>query len=109
MDTLLADRPSLWIKGALAVGLIALADLLVFEQPPGAGVGLLLLAFAAAAALHPDLRRSRLGLCALSAAALFALVQIEHPSFMAWLLFWTALGVAVLAARAEVQDGAWEW
>lgn len=109
MDSLLADRPSLWIKGALALGLIALADLLVFEQPPGAGVGLLLLAFAAAAAVHPELRRSRLGLGALAVAALFALVQIEHPSFMAWLLFWTALGVAVLAARAKAQDGAWEW
>ena len=110
MDSLFTHRPPLVIKAAVALVLVALADWLLFETDAfGANLGLLQLAFAAAALLHPDLRRSRLGLAALAVAAAFAAVQIEHFSPLAWFLFWTALGVAVLAARAPGGEGAWPW
>lgn len=110
MDSLLDDRPPLAIKAVAAAALVALADGLLFETKAfGANLGLLQLAFAAAALLHPDLRRSRLGLAALAVAAAFAAVQVEHFSPLAWFLFWTALGVAVLAGRAPGGEGAWPW
>jgi hypothetical protein len=110
MDSLLDDRPPLVIKAAVAVAIVALADWLLFDTDSfGANLGLLQLAFAAAALLHPDLRRSRLGLGTLAVAAAFCAVQIEHFSPLAWFLFWTALGVAVLAARAPAGEGAWPW
>jgi hypothetical protein len=110
MDSLLDDRPPLWIKAVLAAGLIALADRLLFAvNEVGANLGLLLLAFAGAAAVHPDVRRSCLGALALGAAVVFAGLQIEHFSPLAWFLFWIALGVAVLASRAAAGEGAWQW
>jgi hypothetical protein len=101
---------SFWTKCGLAVGLVALADGLVYMTPPGAGLGFFALGVTGAAFLaHPPLRRSRLALIALLLAEVFAALQIERATLLGFLLFAVAIGVAVLAPRARVGDDAWQW
>ncbi|HEY8574470.1 DUF4173 domain-containing protein [Phenylobacterium sp.] len=106
-----AHLPTFWIKAALLAGLVALADQLLFTAPDlGGNMGMVLLGFVAAAGLaHRAIWKSRVGLTALGSAAALALVQIEHATIVGWLMFWTALAVAVLAPRAAASDGAWQW
>jgi len=108
---LTAPRAStFWIKPALALALAGLADLLFYEQPPGSTVGLFALALVAATlAAHAAVRKDRRARWSLLAAAGFALVQIDEPSLLGWLLVYTALGVAVLSPRAGVDDDGWRW
>ena len=101
---------SFWTKCGLALGLVALADGLVYTEIPGAGLGLFALAVTGAAFLaHPPLRRSRLALIALLMAEVFAALQIERATPLGFLLFAVAIGVAVLAPRARAGDDAWRW
>ncbi|KRB42037.1 DUF4173 domain-containing protein [Phenylobacterium sp. Root700] len=103
-------RLALWTKVGLAAALVALADLLLYDHTPGASLGLFTTALALGAALvHPALRRDRRGAWALAIAGGFALLMIEDPGLLAWLLFWTALAVAVLSARAGTHDDVWRW
>ena len=102
MPTMRRDR-SFLLKAALAIGLIAAGDGLFYGQraAPGWSFGLFVLALAGAAlATHPALRRSRtaLGFCLL--VFLFALIQIETVSPLAWILYWLALTLAVLSCGA---------
>jgi hypothetical protein len=101
---------SFLLKPAAAVTLVALADLLLFDQELGWTLGLVALAFPLAAlALTPALRRDRLARVAVLAAGAFALVQVERPTPLGLLLFWTCLCIAVLAPRAGPRDDAWRW
>jgi hypothetical protein len=104
-------RPPLLLALVLALGLVWTADVLLFDtEGGGLSIGLTLLAFVVAAAVaHPDLSRNRAGAIAVALAMPFALLQVEHFSPLAWLLFWTALGCAVIAASAEPDDGAFQW
>lgn len=103
-------RLSFWVKVGLAATLVGLADWALFQASDvGLNMGLVLLALAFAAGVgRPAVRRTRLGLAALLAAVAMAVVQIEHVSFLAWLLFWVSLGVAMLAPRARA-DGVFPW
>jgi hypothetical protein len=103
-------RFSFWIKPVLAVGLGGLADLFFYDQEPGSTVGAFAAALILAAAVSlPALRKDPRARLALLAATSLALVQVEAPSLLGWLLFYTALGVAVLSPRVSDtrEDGRW--
>jgi len=101
---------SFWIKCALALGLVALANRLIYHDEFGAGLGVLALELTAAAFVaYAPLRRAGLAGLALLVAAAFAALQIERASLLGVLLFAVAVGVAVLAPRAGSTDHAWRW
>jgi hypothetical protein len=103
---------SFLLKVALALGLVAAADRLFYPANvlPGLGIGLYALALAGAAvAVHPALRRSRTALCLWLLAFLFALLQVETVSLLAFVLFGLALALAVMACRAGGRPDAWPW
>lgn len=101
-----ARLPTFWIKAILAVTLVAAADILLFEQRPGLGLGLFTLACVAAL---PAVRASRAAWPALGIAAVLAVVQIERPTVVGALLFVLALSVAALSPRAASGDDVWRW
>ncbi|TAJ70333.1 MAG: DUF4173 domain-containing protein [Phenylobacterium sp.] len=101
-----ARLPSFWIKATLAVGLVAAADVLLFEQQPGLGLALFALA---CVAVLPAVRTSRAAWPALGVAAILAAVQVERPTLVGVLLCILALAVAALAPRAAAGDDAWRW
>jgi hypothetical protein len=97
-------------KASAAVALVAVGDLLFYRHAIGATAGAFaLLLTLAATALHPAARRDPKAACALLAAAVLALVQVEAPSLLAWTLFWAALSLAVLLPRAQGFDDTWRW
>jgi hypothetical protein len=98
--------PSFWIKAMLAVALVAAADLLLFEERPGLGLGLFALA---CVAVSPAVRANRAAWPALSVAALLAAVQVERPTPVGSLLFAVAMAVAALAPRAAADGDVWRW
>jgi hypothetical protein len=111
MPTIRRDR-SFQLKVALALGLVAAADRLFYPANvlPGLSIGLFALALAGAAvAVHPALRRSRTSLCLWLLAFLFALLQVETVSLLAFVLFGLALALAVMACRAGGPPDAWPW
>jgi len=111
MPAIRRDR-SFLLKAALAVGLVAAADGLFYGQDrvPGWTIGLFALALLGAAlATHRAVRRSRTALCLALFAFLFALIQIETVSLLAWILYWLALMLAVMASRAGGASDAWPW
>lgn len=103
-------RTTIWTKAALAVGLVALADFLLFDHDPGASLGLAALAgLTAALVAHPEARRDRRALAALAAAFGFALLLVDRPGLIALAIFSVALGVAVLSPRADRRNDVLEW
>jgi hypothetical protein len=111
MTDIRRDR-SFLLKSAMAVGLVAAADGLLYGNGLNIGwsLGLFALALAGAAvAVHPALRRSRTALSLWLLAFLFGLIQIETVSLLAWVLFWLALMLAVMACRAGGRPDAWPW
>ena len=106
-----ARLPSFWIKAALAVAIVAAADVLLFDVDGlGLNLGLFSLALVVAVGLtNPAIRRHRLALVALMAAGLFAALQVERATLVGWLLFAVALAVAALAPRAPVGQDGWRW
>ena len=102
MPAIRRDR-SFLLKAGLALGLVAAADGLFYggKAPPGWTVGLFAMALLGAALVtHRALRRSRTALSLSLFAFLFALIQIETVSLLAWALYWPALMLAVVASRA---------
>jgi len=102
---------SFWLKAALAVGVVAAGDSLLYRQP-GLGLNLALISLALVAALalaNPAIRNDGLAVVALVAATAFAALQIERPTLIGWLFFALAIGVAALAPRAHRGDDAWRW
>jgi len=106
-----ARLPSFWIKVALAVAVVAAADVLLFDVDGlGLNLGLFSLALVAAVGVaNPAIRRHRLALLALTAAALLAALQIERATFVGWVLFAIAMAVAALAPRAPQGQDGWRW
>jgi len=105
-------RSSFHIKLILAAALVALADLLFLDRGKslGAAVGVFALSWLAAALVaHPALRRDARARIATALAAAFGLLLVETFTLLGWLLFCTALGVAVLSPRAGRLDDAWRW
>lgn len=102
--------PTFWLKVAFAAGLALLAQALLFDQTPGASLGLLSLGLLGAIGLtNGGLWRSRLSVFALSAALGLALLQVERATLLGWVLFAVAMGVAVLAPRAAAGQDALQW
>lgn len=102
--------PTFQVKILLTLGLVVLADALLFGREPGAGFALVGLALAGALlAANPGVERSRLALGALIAAAAFAALQAERPTAVGCLLYVVCIGVAALAPRASAGDDALQW
>jgi hypothetical protein len=111
MPAIRRDR-SFLLKAAMALGLVAAADGLFYAPrvAPGWTVGLFAIALLGAALVsHRALRRSRTALCLSLLAFLFALLQIETVSLLAWVLYWLALMLAVMTARAGGPPDVWPW
>jgi hypothetical protein len=103
--------PTFWLKVLLIAGLVAWADWLVFDvqREPGLSIALLLLGWTIALPLgNRAVFANRLGRVAFAAAAVFALVQVERPTFVGMGLFVIAVGVAALSPRAGGGD-VWSW
>ena len=98
------------LKAVLAAGLVAAADLLLFDHEIGANLGLLMLAaLAVAVAAHPESRRDRRALAAFAVAGGFSLLLIDRPGVIAWFMAVLALGVAVLSPRAAARSDVADW
>jgi hypothetical protein len=102
-------RFSFQAKITLTLAAVAGVDRVFWDQHWGSTLGLAALALAVCAlVLHREVCRDRAALIAAAAAGAFALVLIDRPSPLAWLMFWTSLTLAVLLPRARFDD-AWRW
>lgn len=90
---------------------VALGDYLFFQKgwfAGGQGIfGLALLGLLLAS--RPAVRRSPMALIAIFAAAIFAVALLYDASFLAWVMFWTAAGMATLLPSVERFDDGWLW
>jgi hypothetical protein len=92
-----------------ALALIADADWLFIDGRIGSWLGGLALAWVAMLVLtRPALRRGPAPI-ALVAAIGFALMMVNQPGLLVWVLFWVALSIAALLPRTAGFDDAWRW
>lgn len=109
MGSLAKGRYSFWIRVALTLALVVIADRTVWAMQ-ASGLALAILTFAAVVALaiaNPAARRH--GWPFLLAAAALSILQLETLSRLG-LMFWSlALAVAALTPRAGFGDGVWTW
>ena len=97
-------------KTAAAFGLAALADLLLFDVRAGSVLGLFAFAWAiVATASQPALQRDKRAWGLLALTALMAAALAYDPNWLAWLLFWSSLSMAVLVPRYAAFGDAWQW
>jgi len=97
-------------KLALAAAIVALADALLFEVAPGAGLAVFAAGVMVAVLIAlPPVRTSPLSRVALLAAGAFALLQVERATPLGFLLFCVAMAISVLAPRAARGGDAWRW
>lgn len=102
---------SLTYKYAVALAVIAIGDWLFWQHKAfGSGLG----AFAAILSLaalagRPAILRDRLGMVAWVVSLVFSGALILDPSLIAWLLFGSSLGIAILKLRTGPFDDAWKW
>jgi Domain of unknown function (DUF4173) len=99
------------LKGGAALALVGLGDWLFWQGENYAGVlGLFALALVAALLIaRPAARRDWRALIAAGLAAIYALAMVWDPSLLAFVLFWTAIGLAtMLPCAARFGDG-WVW
>lgn len=110
LHTPILSRSSFWLKAGLAAALVVLADAFFVWHQPGSTLGLFALAWLAALILaRPGLLRERRALAAVIAAAALALVMVDRPAPLTWVLFALATAVAVLSARVRSGEPAWAW
>lgn len=103
------SRFSFAIKAGAAIGLLLLADGLLYGYQGGAVLGLFALVWVAVLALaRPAVRRARGGWAALALAALYAAALIHDPGPLATLLLLAAIGTAALLP-GHVFDHAGLW
>ncbi|HYD13120.1 MAG TPA: DUF4173 domain-containing protein [Allosphingosinicella sp.] len=95
------------------IGTLALAGiaqgLFVFQRGGSTIGGFALLLLLVVVLLRPLLWRNRGARLALAAAGFFALVLAADPGFLALLLYWTMLTLAVLLTRAGRFGNGWRW
>jgi len=100
-----AHRPgrlSFSVKPPIAIALVALADTFFFGGHLGSTVGVFAMTLVVAIVLvHAGVRRDPRARAAVTLAAVTAVVLFYAPSIQGWLLYWTALSVAVLSPRAR--------
>jgi Domain of unknown function (DUF4173) len=109
-----AHRWTYQIKVGLAAALVLLADAFWGQGLWDAGPGSLLGAFAlawvlATIAAQRALRSNTAALVALGVATLMAGILVYEPSLLGWVLFWSALSLAVLLPRSAQVGDAWQW
>ncbi|MDB5431231.1 MAG: hypothetical protein JWP35_2347 [Caulobacter sp.] len=93
-----------------AAALVVLADQLFWAHDKGWTVGLFAAAWAMTIlATQPTVRRSRQAGAALAVTVFVALVQVDRPSLLGWLLICIALSFAVLVPRTGGFDDIWRW
>lgn len=103
-------RSSFWLKFGLDLGLVAVADLLMFLHLPGSSLGLFALTVVAVVVIaRPGLARDGRALTAIAAAVAFGLVLVDRPGVLALALFGLSIAIAVLSARVRVGETAWGW
>jgi Domain of unknown function (DUF4173) len=98
-------------KAILAVALVALGDLMFFQNGLyGGAFGLFGLAMVAVVALaRPAVIRHIRPASALGLAALYAGAMAYSASPLPWVLFWIAAGLATLLPRTAGFDDGWRW
>ncbi|MFM6951317.1 MAG: DUF4153 domain-containing protein [Novosphingobium sp.] len=104
-------RHGFWLKQVLAAALVFLADALFYGGGHSHGwLGLFgaVLALAAAAA-QPALRHDRRALAALGVALAMAAAMATDATILPFLLFWIAMGLAILLPAAGRFDDGWRW
>ncbi|MCY1670058.1 DUF4173 domain-containing protein [Novosphingobium sp. SL115] len=99
------------LKVVVVAGIVALGDVLFFElELSGGTFGFYGLALLMALALaQPAVLAQRPAAIALGFAAVYALAMAFSPGPLAWLLFWTAAGMATLLPRTHGFDDGWRW
>ncbi|MCZ8324844.1 MAG: DUF4173 domain-containing protein [Sphingomonadaceae bacterium] len=99
------------VKLALAAALIALADQVFFVRELSFGwLGLFGAALALAAVLaNPALRYDQRALIALTVALMMAGAMIWDAAPLPFLLFWVAMGLAILLPGTARFDDGWRW
>ncbi len=103
-------RSSFWLKVAIGLLLVAIADALFFMHRPGATLGFFAMLWMGVAALfRKGWIRDRRGLSAAGGAAGLALVMIDRPGLLTWVLFGLALMIAMQSARVRRGEEAWRW
>ncbi len=104
-------RHGFWLKLVLAAALVGLADRVFYQGGHSHGwLGLFVAALAVAAALAlPALRQDRRALTALAVALAMAGAMAWDASPLPFLLFWAALGLAILLPGTAGFDDAWRW
>lgn len=111
--TLLLQRPrgTILLKMLLAAAVVAVGDIALFQHELfPAGLGILGIALVAAMAIgQPSVLRDRRALFALVMAAIYAFALIYDASFLAFVLFGTASGMALLLPRTGAFDDGWRW
>lgn len=104
------SRAAFWLKVALAILLISLADLIFYSQSIGANFGVYALALVLAVLITaPAVRRQPRAMAALATAVVSALLALEHPTVVMAGIFILAMGVTVLSVRAPRADDTWPW
>jgi len=97
-------------KPVAAAGLIAITDMLFYDQRVGSTIGLFSLSLLAFVLIcRPEIARDRAALPASLAAAVLGLVLVEDPSAIGAALFWLALTLAVLLPKTARFDDGWRW
>jgi hypothetical protein len=110
MPSMPRPRAAFWLKSALGVLLITVADVVFYRQPFGVNPGAYGLALSLAVLVAmPAVRRDPRALVALAIAVVTALLSLEHPTTILTSFFLLALGVTVLSPRARTADGVWPW
>ncbi len=104
-------RHGFWFKLVLAAALVGLADRVFYQGGHSHGwLGLFGAAIAVAAGLAlPALRRDKRAVVALAVALAMAGAMAWDASPLPFLLFWTALGLAILLPGAARFDDGWRW
>ncbi len=103
-------RSSFWLKVAIGLLLAIAADALFFMHRPGATLGFFALSWLGAAALfRKGWISDRRGLAAAGVATALALLLIDRPGLLTWVLFGLALMVAMQSARVRRGEEAWRW
>ena len=103
-------RRAIWTKVALAAALTVAADALLFDH--AVGINLALFCFAALSAamlVHPETRRDRRALAALTIATVFCVLLADRPGVIATAMFLAATGVAILSPRASGDGDVLAW
>lgn len=97
-------------KLGVGLALSLLAERLFFGHPAGSTVGAFALAWLVATAMtRPGLLRDRRAALALGLAFPLALVMLDRPGLLGWLLFCVAMVVAAMSARVANGEPVWRW